>query len=102
MADIDPAPPPIPTPDPPSDWVFTGKALIASRTPWGTIGGGILAWVLTRYGFALDPATCNFISGIAIVLASYAMRYVTDEPITGVVRAQPVKLKRRYGRGSRI
>ena len=94
MVDIEP-PSPVPTSDPADDWVFTGKALIASRTPWGTIGGCIIAWVLGRYGFHLDPDTCNFFSGVAIVLASYGMRYLTHQPITGVIRAKPVKMKRR-------
>ena len=81
-------------PTPEDDWeVFTGKALIASKSPWGTLAGGGIAWLATRYGFGWDQITCNLVAGVAIVLASYAMRYFTNEPITGIITAKPILMK---------
>jgi hypothetical protein len=75
----------------PPEWqVITGKALIASRTPWGTIAGGIVAWVVTRYGLNWDQSTCNLVTGLAVIAASYGMRYITSQPITGILTAKPV------------
>lgn len=66
---------------------LTGKALLASKTPWGTIAGGVVGWLVSHYGLGWDQATCDVVAGACVLLASYAMRYVTAAPITGVVSA---------------
>jgi len=85
-------PPPTPAPDPANEpaWdEFAGKALIASRSPWGTIAGGIIAWLVARYGLDWDSDTCNLVAGAGVVLASYGMRYIASGPITGIFKPKP-------------
>lgn len=73
---------------PQEEWdVFTGKALIASRSPWGTFAGAGITWLVTHYGFGWDQAMSNLLAGAAVVVASYGMRYITKEPITGILEA---------------
>lgn len=62
-----------------------GKALIASKTPWGTVLGGIIAWVVAHYGLNVDPGTQTVIAGLGVLAASYIMRYITKGPVTGVL-----------------
>lgn len=69
---------------------FTGQSLAASRTPWGTLAGGIVGWLVAREGLGWDQATCDFVAGACVFLASYAMRYITANPITGIFRKATV------------
>lgn len=79
---------------------FTGKALIASKTPWGTIAGGLVAWLAAKYGLTCTaavtattgcwtPETINIVSGIAVLagtfIMSYVMRYISPLPVTGIL-----------------
>ncbi len=66
------------------------KPLLASKTPWGTLAAGVIAWVSSRYGFGFDETTCGLLSGMAVLLGSYAMRAVTKQPIAGVLTTPPV------------
>ena len=61
------------------------KPLLASKTPWGTLGAGVVAWLSSRYGFGFDETTCGLVSGVAVLLGSYAMRAVTKQPIAGLL-----------------
>lgn len=63
-----------------------GKALIASRTPWGILVAYIISWVASRYGLGLDADMTSVLSGVIILAASYGMRYVTKAPITSLVK----------------
>ena len=61
------------------------KPLLASRTPWGTVAAGVVAWLSSRYGLGFDETTCSLIAGGGVLLGSYAMRYVTKQPVAGIV-----------------
>ena len=67
-----------------------GKALLASKTPWGTLACAVVAYVSTRWGFGWSAGTDALVAGGALVLGSYAMRYVTAAPISGMFRHTPV------------
>lgn len=69
---------------------WTGEALIASRSPWGTLAGGIVTWIAGRYGFGWDAGTCSLIAGVGVLAAAYAMRMITEHPITGIFRKATV------------
>jgi hypothetical protein len=75
-----------------------GKALIASKTPLGTVIGLVLGWAIPHYGLACSAAatatascwtqdTINLVSGagalVGTAVAAYVMRYVTTSPIAG-------------------
>ncbi|HXT81395.1 MAG TPA: hypothetical protein VN702_17655 [Acetobacteraceae bacterium] len=60
-----------------------GKALLASKTPWGTLAVAVVSWAASRYGFGWDDQTCALIAGLGIVGGSYLMRALTSSPITG-------------------
>jgi hypothetical protein len=76
------------------------KALIASKSPWGTVAVALVSMLATKYGLscgAVVTATCwstdtvNEVAGAAALLGtlvgSYIMRYVTSRPISGIVSA---------------
>jgi len=84
-----PIPTPAPEPLPPQLEELRGKALIASRSPWGTLAGGVIGWIVARYGLDLDTDTSSMIAGLAVLAAAYAMRYITNQPITGVLDEKP-------------
>ncbi len=63
-----------------------GKALLASRSPWGTLFAGIVGLIIARYGLHLDDASVSLISGFCVLIGSYIMRTLTRAPITGIVR----------------
>ncbi len=67
------------------------KPLLASRTPWGTLAAGVVAWLSTRYGFGFDDTTCSLLSGIAVLVGSYGMRALTKQPIAGVLASPPAQ-----------
>jgi hypothetical protein len=60
------------------------KPLLASRSPWGTLAAGVIAWASTRYGFGFDETTCSLVSGIAVLIGSYSMRAITKKPVAGI------------------
>lgn len=67
-----------------------GKALLASKTPWGTLACAVAAYASGRWGLGWDASTDALVAGGALVLGSYAMRYVTSAPISGLFRHVPV------------
>jgi hypothetical protein len=76
------------------EWeVITGQALLASKSPWGTLISAVIAWAVARYGFNLDQVSCNLLAGAAVVLGSYAMRLIEKRPITGIFHAKPLTVK---------
>lgn len=62
-----------------------GKALLASKSPWGTLAGGIVAWLAAHYGLGWDQATCDLVAGAGVLVAAYLMRKITAAPISGIV-----------------
>lgn len=75
--------------DPAYGQQLTGKALLASKTPWGTLAVGAAAWLSTHYGLGWDEATASLVGGAAVLVGSYAMRALTHTPITSVVTPTP-------------
>lgn len=72
---------------------FTGKPLIASKTPWGTLVTTGVTYLATRYGLGWDETTCDLVAGGALLLGAYVMRAISNIPISGLVRrAAPVLL----------
>lgn len=67
---------------------LTGKALIASKTPWGVLGAAVLGWLVSRYGLGWSEATTSLIDGLIVLGASYGMRYITTAPITSLVSSK--------------
>ena len=83
---------------------ITGKALAASKSPWGTLLCSAVAWLAAKYGLTCTAAaaaatscwsadTVNLVGGLAAmggaVVGAYIMRAFTRGPITGVVKAAP-------------
>lgn len=81
-----------------------GKALVASKSPWGTLAGSAVGFLAAKYGLTCTaatlaagncwtPETVNLIGGGAAMLgafvASYLMRSVTIAPITGLFKKAP-------------
>ncbi len=62
---------------------FTGQALAQSRTPWGNVAGYAVTWLASYYGLGWSPETCAILAGVAVMIFSYIMRYITENPITG-------------------
>lgn len=81
---------------------FTGKALVASKTPWGTIVGTAVGLLAAKYGLTCGPvaaatATCwtpetvTLVSGLLVLgctlISSFVMRYISPLPVTGILTA---------------
>lgn len=66
---------------------FTGQALLASRSPWGTLAGGGVAWAVSHWGLGWDSGTCDLVAGAGVLVGAYIMRTITEHPITGLFRA---------------
>lgn len=64
---------------------ITGKALVASKTPWGVLAAYGVTFLGAHYGLGLDPGTTGVVAGAAVLAGSYAMRYITSVPITGLL-----------------
>jgi len=83
------------------------KALIASKTPWGTSLGTVVGWLAGKYGLTCTaatvaasncwtPETIDLVSGLTALIgtfiASYIMRAITTTRIGGIFSAQPSAL----------
>jgi hypothetical protein len=77
------------TADPDLAEQLTGKALIYSRTPWGTLLATGIAWAVTKYGIDWDESTCALVSGAVLIAASYFMRWITTTPVMGIFTKAP-------------
>ncbi len=69
---------------------LTGKALVASKTPWGTLLLPLVAYLAARYGLGWTPDVDALVAGVAVLVASYLMRLLTSVPITGLFRRAAV------------
>ena len=67
---------------------ITGKALIASKSPWGTLLAGIIAWGAGRYGLGWPPEVCTMLAGLGVLVGAYLMRFVSGTRITGIMEAK--------------
>jgi hypothetical protein len=70
-----------------------GKALIASKSVWGTLATMGLSWAAGRYGLALDADAAAMVSGALVMITTTVMRLITAGPITGIVNAKPPTLE---------
>ena len=66
---------------------FTGKALLASKSPWGSLAVPVVAYLASRYGLGWSEDVCNLVAGVGVLVGAYAMRLLTELPITGLFRA---------------
>jgi hypothetical protein len=64
---------------------LTGKALVYSRTVWGTPIVMVVSWAASRYALGWDPATCSAVAGALTWAAVIALRAITKAPISGVL-----------------
>jgi len=48
------------------------------------LAGGVIGWIVARYGLDWDAETSGIVAGLAVLGAAYVMRYFTNQPITGV------------------
>lgn len=67
-----------------------GKALLASKTPWGTLAVALVAWGAAKYGLGWDTNTDALVGGAGLVLGSYVMRAITNSPISGMFSKTPI------------
>ena len=78
------------------------KALIASKTPWGTAVGLLVGWGAAKAGLMCTTATLaagncwtqgtvDLVTGgcvlVGTIIGSYVMRYISPAPIGGVLSA---------------
>ena len=61
------------------------KPLLLSKSPPGVLIASVIAWVSTRYGIGWDDTTCSLITGVVLLLAGYALRAITRQPVAGIV-----------------
>lgn len=65
---------------------LTSKALIYSKSIWGNAIALIVSWIVTRYGLGWDDNTCALVTGLIVMGVTGAMRYVTSQPIDGLLK----------------
>lgn len=63
-----------------------GKALLASKTPWGTLACAGVAYAAAKWGLHWDETTVDLVAGGGLVVGAYLMRAVTASPIAGFIR----------------
>lgn len=72
--------------DPDLAAAITGKALIASKTPWGTLLTTGAAYLSAKYGLGWDESTDELVALGGLVIGSYLMRYVSPARITSLFK----------------
>lgn len=65
---------------------ITGKALIASKTPWGVLAVAGVALISARFGLGWDQNTVELIAGGGVLIGAFAMRYFSSHPITSLFK----------------
>lgn len=70
--------------------VMTGQALVASKTPWGTLLAAAVAWGAAKYGLNWSPEVCDLVAGAGVLAGAYLMRYISPGRVTGVFTKTPV------------
>jgi hypothetical protein len=79
--------------DPSAAQQITGKALVASKSPWGTLAVAAVAWLSAQYGLgwsdiypvAGGPSLTTIIGGGGVLAGAFLMRYFTSHPISGLL-----------------
>jgi hypothetical protein len=68
---------------------LTPKALIASKTPWGTLAVTAVGWAVAKWGLGWDDTTVNVVAGLCVLAGAYAMRYITTARVGGIFSTPP-------------
>ena len=68
------------------------KPLIASRSPPAVMLAAVLVWASAKYGFGWDDNTVSLLTLLISGVAAYAMRYITQAPVAGLLRTPGPKL----------
>ncbi len=76
--------------DPSLAAAISGKALIASKTPWGTLLAAGVSYLAAKKGLGWDEATCELVAGAGVLVGAYLMRWISPERITGFFTKKPV------------
>jgi hypothetical protein len=67
---------------------LTGKSLLASKTPYGVMVSGLVAYLVGRWALGWDQQMDELVSGIIVLagsaVGSIIMRLVTKAPITSL------------------
>lgn len=85
--------------DPAAAQQLASKALIASKSPWGTVAAAGIGWGAAKLGLTCaagvvsascwTPDTVNLVAGFAAIggawVGAYVMRWVTSKPIAGLL-----------------
>lgn len=69
--------------DPPLASKWTGKAILASKTVWGTAVALIVAAAVKRYSLGWDQNFVDLVSGLIVLGTVAGLRAISDGPITG-------------------
>lgn len=77
------------TADPALARQLTGKSLFAAKSPPFIVIASVLAWASSKWGLGWDESVVDTITLCVGVIAAYVMRYVTDTPITSILKAPP-------------
>lgn len=78
------------TVDPSLATALTGKALIASKTPWGTLLAAAIAYLAGKYALGWSESFCELLAGAGVLVGSYLMRFYSPGRITGFFTKAPV------------
>lgn len=76
--------------DPETAAKWTGGALVASKTVWGTLAALVVAEGVRRLHLGWDQNTIAVVSGALVLAAAAGLRLVTKYPITGFFRKATV------------
>lgn len=66
---------------------LTPKALLASKSVWGSAASLMVGWAVTKWGLGWDADTCALVTGLLVMGVTAALRAVTRSPIGGVFTA---------------
>ncbi len=61
------------------------KSLIWAKSPFGTMVGFVVSWAVTKYALGWDANTVTLVTGLVTGAVAYALRYVTNQPIQGIL-----------------
>ncbi|MDB5405410.1 MAG: hypothetical protein JWL84_322 [Rhodospirillales bacterium] len=76
--------------DPSLALALQSKALIASKTPWGTLLATGAAYLSAKYGLGWSESFCELIALGGMLVGSYAMRAISPGRISGLFKTKPV------------
>lgn len=63
---------------------LTPKALLASKTVYGSAVSLVVGWAVTKWGLGWDADTCALVTGILTLGVTAALRTISRSPIGGL------------------